>query len=312
MTTNAPQPDSLTPIPDHTHCPKCAYDLTASVSPKCSECGYDLACFRQKESAIPWTHRKTQGYFRSYAKTVWLVIFKHKKFCQEIVRPVSYGDARKFQLVTVILAFLPALTTIAAAYRWYPYEDHNIKQQPFNFFRNANNQSLLDLAYMDVWPVVLFLAGLLVCFVAMTSVPSYFFHPRQLSTRQQNRAIALSYYTAAPMALIIIAYAVEILILSFFWPNNWVRPQTIFRPNYFNASIGFLLFGPFTIACAISWVAFFQRIYQTHKCIMPLARNYRIALVTILPIAWLLLVFMCLVCIPYSIIYILVVIKSLS
>jgi hypothetical protein len=34
----------------------------------------------------------------------------------------------------------------------------------------------------------------------MTGLPSYFFHPRHLPLEQQNRAVALSYYTCAPLA----------------------------------------------------------------------------------------------------------------
>ncbi len=267
MTTDAPQPIPLTPIPDHIHCPKCAYDLTASTSPKCSECGYDLAGFRQKESAIPWTHRKTQGYLRTYAKTVWLVIFKQKKFCEEIVRPVSYGDARKFQLITILLVIFPTFATVYAAYWWYPC--HVLE------FPNENMALLwtgpvypiyFDFAYAKVWPIALSLISYFIFLLIMTGIPSFFFHPKEMPIHRQNSAIAMSYYSVAPMSFIIVVYACDLLIFHYLWPSDWQNAHAIRLPQFLKQFYGFpILVSLEVVALALCPILSYANLEETIK-----------------------------------------------
>ena len=65
---------------------------------------------------------------------------------------------------------------------------------------------------------------LLIC---LTGLPSYFFHPKRLSIEMQNRTVALSYYTAAPLALAPFApicYAASRIMLRISDTLRWTEP----------------------------------------------------------------------------------------
>jgi hypothetical protein len=55
--------------------------------------------------------------------------------------------------------------------------------------------------------------------IAATGVPSYLFHPRRLSTEQQNRAIALSYYVCGILSWLAVACGLLIVYATWQWPR---------------------------------------------------------------------------------------------
>ncbi|MCH8852919.1 MAG: hypothetical protein IID41_09755 [Planctomycetes bacterium] len=61
------------------------------------------------ESQIPWGHRKQIGRFRAYWQTVWWATFRRLKFGEELARPMSVPDARRFQQVTMLHVYLAIL-----------------------------------------------------------------------------------------------------------------------------------------------------------------------------------------------------------
>ena len=138
-------------------------------------------------SGIPWVLRKNLGRFRAYWRTIWLVMFRQRRFCDEIVRPVSYRDSQSFRWVTVAHAYLPVLFVTIALYAF-------ASSEPF-----ANE--VLDWLWASVWPIGILHLSFLLFLAAITGVPSYFFHPRGVPVHVQNRAIALSYYASGPLAL---------------------------------------------------------------------------------------------------------------
>ncbi len=87
-------------------CPKCIYNLRGIESDRCPECGYSLAFLKIAESQIPWVHREQIGRFRAYWQTVWWATFRRLKFGEELARPMSVPDARRFHCVTMCHVYL--------------------------------------------------------------------------------------------------------------------------------------------------------------------------------------------------------------
>lgn len=99
-------------------CPKCIYNLRGIESERCPECGYSLAFLKIAESQIPWVHRKQIGRFRAYWRTVWWATFRRHKFGEELTRPMSLPDARRFHYVTLChfyLAIVPLAGLLSIA-----------------------------------------------------------------------------------------------------------------------------------------------------------------------------------------------------
>lgn len=173
------------PLPEGAHCPNCGYDLRGSTSPRCSECGLDLATLRAGQSQIPWSHRHQLGRWRAYWETVWWGSFRVKRLAAEAALPVNHHDAQRFRWMTVAIVF----ATILAA-------------QGLARLNDADAFSWFDEFEWILLPVN---AAILLTLAAWTGLPSYFFHPRSLPLPLQNRSIALSYYMAAPLAWLPIA-----------------------------------------------------------------------------------------------------------
>lgn len=196
------EPDSATgnepsvPSPE-VFCPECGYNLRGIQSERCPECGEPFDFEDLAKPQIPWVHRKEIGRIRAYWKTVFLVMFRNRRFCQEINRPVSYADSQSFRWVTILHVHLPWLLVTAALYAAAP--------------TNPFGSEALDWAYHAIWPVVIVHLSLMLFLAAATGVPSYFFHPKEASVLRQNRAIALNYYAAAPLAWAPLAYVLTIL-----------------------------------------------------------------------------------------------------
>ena len=178
----------LSPLAEGVYCPDCGYDLRGSTSPRCPECGYDLALLRSGESLIPWVHRRQIGRLRAYVRTAWLVTFRNRQFCAEVARTVSYADAQRFRWTTVAIAYVTLLASQVV------YSQSLAKAGVLQF-----------LAGIEWFAIPIAIAPLL-ALAALTGLPSYFFHPRHLPVALQDRAIALSYYTCAPLAFSWIAF----------------------------------------------------------------------------------------------------------
>ncbi len=183
-------------IVDDFFCPECAYNVRGVTGDCCPECGYSLETIRSSETRLPWAVRDRIGRVRAYWRTVRMVMFRQRRLCEEIARPISFADSQKFRWVTIALAYAPVLVSTLIAYATVkaPFDD-----------------AMFDGLYAAVWPT----AVLHVCFVlylaAATGVPSYFFHPRFLPVGLQNRAVALSYYGCAPLAWLFVVLVVASL-----------------------------------------------------------------------------------------------------
>ena len=148
-------------MPEDIFCPGCSYNLRGSIGDRCPECGYSLAEMRSDVCRIPWVRRRELGRFRAYWRTVWMVTFGNRRFCEEYARPVSYADARTFRWVTLLHAYLPALLGTVLLYLALPPNPE--APDPFQQWLTVGTvmgpPSLVDRAYAEVWPA----AGVHIC-----------------------------------------------------------------------------------------------------------------------------------------------------
>lgn len=286
-------------FPADLHCPICAYCLQGLPGDTCPECGQSLASLRSTVSRIPWQSRREIGRVRAYWRTVWMVTVRNRQFCEEYARPVSYRDARSFQLVTVMHVFLAAVLAVALLYI-------SVSAKPeaadsiLEFILSDDlwlGPTQVDRAYAEIWPAV----GLLICFLlflaAATGVPSYFFHPRSIAIRQQNTAIAMSHYTCGPLALAPILIAVAFMAI---WP---VAPE-----DAKVAAVALAVIKPLVLAALLWWLNLVRLAHRT----MPQIKGRAILVGLATPLLWLALAGLLLVLLPLAILWILVVIYSLA
>lgn len=196
--TSAQRPaQNATPYPDDLYCPECGYSLRGLTSARCPECGLSLEFIRSDAPLIPWERRRQLGRLRAYWQTVFQVLFRTKRFCRASCRPVSHPDAQRFRWVTILHVYLPALAVLPVAHWANP-----------NMLRDAVEET-------SGWFVTLVGAWVLPTLLVLTGLPSYLFHPRRLTTAQQNRAVALSYYGTAPLGLLAPLAAAAVGTLAF-------------------------------------------------------------------------------------------------
>ena len=205
---------SVTPAREQTlpaedmYCPECGYNLRGLTSGRCPECGLLLDFIDAPTSFIPWVQRKERGRIRAYVLTVLLAIFRNRLFCREIFRPMSYIDAQRFRWTTVLLVMLVLGPVMLGHLMRHP-KVRSLTRTPSGFVTEVRDADWSLEAKLVGGPAATI--GLLLFLLVLTGIPSYFFHPRHLSTEQQNRTLALSYYAGA--ALILAPIAVGIIHL---------------------------------------------------------------------------------------------------
>ncbi|MEX0775952.1 MAG: zinc ribbon domain-containing protein [Phycisphaeraceae bacterium] len=170
-------------LDDAIYCPHCGYDLRMLSGAACPECGGEVDLAALRKSQIPWTERRSIGRARALFGTAWRVSFHTRQFCQEMSRPVDYRQARRFQVTVVAwnAAWLGAAALVTLGCLWA---------------QNDQDHPLWTAGIAALIGVPFFAATLLL----ITGVHTYWFHRRQLSVEQQNRALALGYYACAPLA----------------------------------------------------------------------------------------------------------------
>ena len=182
-------PAEALPLEEALPCPECGYDLRGTSSDHCPECGLSIDPATLEQSHLPWTSRQRIGRVRAFCKTAWRVSLHPKQLAQEALRPVSYRDARRFQLAVVGLL----LSTILVAAGVWLVAMLVVNEVPYPGF-----WWMLAIAG-GVLVGTFLLAGFL---LTATGVHTYWLHPRHVSITQQNRAVALGYYACAPLGLI--------------------------------------------------------------------------------------------------------------
>ncbi len=158
---------------------------------------------------------------------MWTVLYRNKRFCEEFGRSPDYTDARLFQAVTVLQAYVPILLLTAFAYCVAPPQSVPTTSS-FQMFPPGMTQSgpsIEEHAYFEIWPIAVLHACYVIFLVFATGVPSYFFHPKTLPPERQNAAVALSYYACGPLSLtfmpvIVLGLAMTRVLYGFFAING--------------------------------------------------------------------------------------------
>ncbi len=157
-------------------------------------------------SRLPWTHRQRIGYFRAYWRTLILGTFKTPDLANELSRPVSFRDAQLFRFITIAVGWVPlAIASLILALVFQ-------KQGTFiwsGIGMNAMSSSVNMFALDVLWPLGagitvpgVFPLSLLMFLILLSGVSSYFFHPRSMAPKLQNRGVAMSYYACAAIAFL--------------------------------------------------------------------------------------------------------------
>lgn len=270
------------------YCPQCGYDVRAASRGECPECGQAIDLAELRQSQIPWSHRGRIGRVRAYVRTVWRATFRTHAFCAEAVRPVDYRDARRFQLVTVALAYVSLVGILAAMWVLEMVEFDDVAER---IEREVGESLTLVLGLATAASLALFLW-------AATGVHTYWFHPRSLDVTRQNRAVAMSYYACAPLAL-------SPLVFIGWGACGWLAEMSeIASPAASNFETAGLVAGVATFAITLLVLAGYWL-----TCTRMLAKGARRSLGVVilfavtLPIIWALLAALILVGIPVAIVY---------
>jgi hypothetical protein len=264
-------------------CISCGYNQRGIAGGRCPECGEDYVKLPPSPTRLPWLHRRHLGVLRGYWRTAGMVIFRKQEFCEQIDTPVTLRDGRRFWVMAVLAAWAPLVAVVVALYL-FPQSSGFLKELRAFLFQSM---------FLPIPLAVFILTGLFVLFAAATGMPSYFCHPRALPVERQNRAIALSYFAGAPIALMLLiallAAGAELL----------TQFETISTALRFSAA----LVGIMTVG---TWYV------RTAGIVLTLSQRQRKTLtILILTCAWCALAVLCLVILPLAIWYAIVTTYSL-
>ena len=115
--------------------------------------------------------------------------------------PALFDEAVKFRKVVVLHALIPLGLLMTFAFVSI-FADGGVR---FLWSTEDRLGSLMQIFFLIAcwFCLALFL-------LSATAIASYFFHPKSLSVIRQNRAVALSYYSAAPLAYLPLTLAAAI------------------------------------------------------------------------------------------------------
>lgn len=275
-------------------CIACGYNQRGIIADRCPECGCAYADAPPSPVRLPWAHRRHWGLVRAYWRTVWLVIFRYKTLCAESEFPVSYSDARRFWLMTAMVAYFPWLVATALLY-WMGESAGGKAWQNSTIY-----QMMFIPVYTRIWPAVPIHIGIICFLLAATGVPSYFCHPKRLTLEEQDRAISLSYYACAPLALMPILTLT--LILSTMTLSGLIVNSSA-RIHVMPAVLAIMM----SLILPVFWAV------RTGWIVSTLTRRgwlSREIIATALFVIWLVLGILCLVIVPLSVQYLCMLIYS--
>ncbi len=280
MTTDAmPQTDRA--IDRDLFCQGCGYNLRGLTGNLCPECGRSLVGLRLTVSRIPWVHRRVLGRVRAYAETVALVMFRQHDFADEMARPVCYSDAQRFRWVTVALAALPV--HVAGLILWAER------------LTCPTTNEIVMFVWTNPWLGGLFHFAWFLFLAAATGLPSYFFHPKSVPIEQQNRAIALSYYTCGTLSLTLLP----------------VSTLTVMLHDSLDDTILLACLLLSIILPLFQWGIWLSELTRLIRRVLPQHPGRAVGVAILCPLLWPFLLGLCFVVLPAVVLYVGLIMSSL-
>jgi hypothetical protein len=138
---------------------------------------------------------------------VWLVIRRPGVIGQEVHRPVNRRDALQFRSEVVRRALLAVWAAVLGTQLTWGLEPRGLISLEPRWLFTSTLPPTIDLAIcyyagLTLWPMPWI--GALACVIAWTGAASYFFDSSSLSPIKRERAVSLSYYASAPLALLLV------------------------------------------------------------------------------------------------------------
>lgn len=194
---------------------------------RCPECGLQIdENVLMGRASIPWQHRARVGRVRGFLRTIWLAIRHPRRLAHQAARDVDYLSARRFQLICCLLAFIAYAVPVSVGF--WAMRTGIVASPPWGDVLGGWEE-VAGVASSALAPLLadaaLFTAGLLGIFLWLllgSGVASYFFYVRDRAPQLNDRAISLSYYAAAPLAL---APLVVGLWAATIFSGEWLDPD---------------------------------------------------------------------------------------
>ena len=133
---------------------------------------------------IPWERRRQIGYFNAYWRTVFHVLASSGRLAQELAAPLDLRAARGFRRWTVMHAMFGGAAVALILIGFYGH---------IGVLSDA--EAANALIYLSA--AALFSA---LSLYAITGAVGWFFASREFDDVVQDRALAIAYYTCAPLA----------------------------------------------------------------------------------------------------------------
>jgi len=236
-------------------CPACGFDLRGTAGDRCGECGLQIDRAGLRVSGIPWVYRGRMGPETAYLKTA-RAFARDRGVRFEAVRPQEIRDGRAFARITACFVAV-ALVGLLLAGVYAMGGLVVLAVQPgdqLSPIRAPVNGGVLD--GVVPWCAGATIPGVLpVCLVAfafwLTSAQRFTFRTRQGSAERARAAVALSYYTTAPLLLLLPAMAFGVGLA-------WlIRHQAdSYRPKFHNAFLEYPRASlALSVACGVTVVA---------------------------------------------------------
>lgn len=195
-------------------CPSCGYDLRGTTSDRCSECGLVVDRAELRESALPWAHRRRIGRIRAFLRTVWQITLDYKRLRNELDKPQSLRDARRFRWVITLPLVIGVcvLTWLAVVNHGLGSFEIAVRHVDRFAGRTADDGSTLpapgwmyDVALpwsygMRLFPILMIgVAGLVMNWTGVTATAA---RRRRDDPERRSRQTAMGLYAVAPLAFI--------------------------------------------------------------------------------------------------------------
>jgi hypothetical protein len=174
-----PMRGKVAPVQYDILCRKCGYNLRGLSDRRCPECGEAFEPFEAGSGNIPWAQRRWIGFLDAFWHTVHLVLFDTAKLSKEAWNPhePDEREAIAFRRLAILHAWVPITVLWIAAAKWVVPGP----QLPYYIAAGA----VVTLIWAR-WTSLL---------------PVKFMRRQALPLDRYTRAVALSHYTSAALAV---------------------------------------------------------------------------------------------------------------